>query len=120
MIKVTMKRRQAARLALACAFLASPVCPARAESCPSIDAWLELIRQRGGQHRLLDAAELARITAFLDPPAGRPQQRWTSAIVTAFPDGSSLVLLAVNTAVCGVVQLPPNRWPEWRKTLRLS
>lgn len=114
MINPSITRRAASVLALIGALFASPV---RAEACPSIDSWLELIRERGGQHRLLDAAELSRIEGVLGTQTKATRQRWTSAIVTAFPDGSGLVLLAFHTGVCGVVELAPDRWPEWRKMM---
>jgi hypothetical protein len=103
---------------LACALLVQ-ISAVRADTCPSIDSWLELIRERGGQHRLLDAAELSRTIDVFERLADVQRHPWTSAIVTAFPDGSGLVLLNVNTSVCGIIDVPPNRWPVLRRTIIL-
>jgi hypothetical protein len=96
--------------------LASPS-PARAETCPSIDFWLEVIRERGGQHRLLNAAELLRSADIFESSADVQRRPWTSGIMTMFPDGSGMVLLNVDTGVCGVIEVPPNHWPMLRRTI---
>ncbi|MDF1632068.1 hypothetical protein [Mycoplana sp. MJR14] len=101
----------AATAALVCSLLAGGGL-ARAETCPSIDSLLELVRERGGQHRLLDSAELGRSMDTFEGSATARHRSWTSGIMAVFPDGSGLLLLTVNTSVCGIIEIRPSarRW----------
>ncbi|WP_271899430.1 hypothetical protein [Candidatus Phyllobacterium onerii] len=105
--------------ALVCTSLVAFPDFARAETCPSIDAWLELIHERGGRHRLLDAVELSDFQDKLERGTVEQHRPWTSAIVTVFPDGKGLVLLNVNTEVCGVIEVPIDRRPSLQKPIVL-
>lgn len=104
--------------ALVCSLLAT-VGTTQAEACPSIDYWLELVRERGGQHRLLDATELARQIEKLEGSVAAQRHSWTSGIMAAFPDGSGLLLLNENTNVCGIIEIPPNRQMPVRRSVSL-
>lgn len=119
MNRYTVSRWTGFRAALACVLLASPIGAARADACPSIDSWLELIRSSGGQHRLLDAAELSRVRDAFGLQADDEHRSWTSGIVTVCPDGRGLVLLNVNTGVCGIIEVPLNRLPTLRSFITL-
>ncbi|MBD9371405.1 hypothetical protein IB238_01970 [Rhizobium sp. ARZ01] len=107
------------RAALVGLLLTSAASAARADSCPSIDSWLELIRERGGQHRLLNASELARSINMFKGLADLRRRSWTSGIMTVFPNGSGLLLLNVDTSVCGIIELPPNRRPTVQMPIAL-
>jgi hypothetical protein len=107
----TIPLRTGVSATLLCALLLAPINEARAGACPSIDFWLELIREGGGQHRQLNAVELSRGIEIFETLADSPRYPWTSGIMTVFPDGSGWVLLNVNTSVCGVIKVPPSDWP---------
>lgn len=104
---------------LVCLLLASAVGAVQADTCPSIDSWLELVRERGGQHRLLNASELTHSINMLKGFADIQRRSWTSGIMTVFPDGSGLLLLSVDTSVCGIIELPPNRRPTLQMPIAL-
>lgn len=107
--------RYGSRMALGGLLLASSIQAARSDACPSIDFWLERIRERGGQHRLLAPPELSRSLSTLATSAEIQRQGWTSGVIAIFADGSGLMLLNVDTGVCGVIELPPGRWPAGRR-----
>lgn len=118
MFKILSKiPRSALGTRLGCLLLASSVQPTWADACPSIDYWLERIRDRGGQHRLLDPLELSRSIEIFQELAEIQRRRWTSGVLAAFTDGSGLVLLNVDTSVCGVIEVPSERWPAVRGTI---
>jgi hypothetical protein len=91
--------RCGSKMMLGCVLLASSIQGARSDACPSIDFWLERIRERGGQHKLLDPPELSRSIDIFGAAGAIERRRWTSGIMTMFPDGSGLVLLNVDTGV---------------------
>lgn len=109
--------RRGSKMALGCLLLASSIQAARPDACPSIDFWLERIRERGGQHRLLDPVELSRSIGTFAASAEIQRQRWTSGVIAIFADGSGLVLLNVNTSVCGVIEVSPGRWSGVRRAI---
>lgn len=109
--------RYGSKIMLGCLLLASSIQAARSDACPSIDFWLERIRERGGQHRLLDTLELSRSIGIFEASAKIHREHWTSGAIAIFADGSGWVLLNVETSVCGVIEVPPGRWPAVRRTI---
>jgi hypothetical protein len=81
-----------------------------AQSCPSVDSWLEFIRLGDGEHAYLNAADLER---RLDMLGQTTDAQWTGGIAAIMPDGERLLLLVLNTGVCGVVRFPAGEEPKF-------